>query len=460
MINTILKSRYKIIQKLGEGGFGETYIAEDLDIPSHPKPRCVVKRLQPAIIEPEISRLFEQEAQILYNLGKNHDQIPNLNAYFQENNQFYLIQDLVIGNDLSREITPSKKLPESYVIKLLQDVSTVLAFVHQNNVIHRDIKPQNIIRRQDGKLILIDFGAVKQLKQTALKSGLTSLTIGIGTRGYMPSEQAMGKPKYSSDIYALGMTAIQALTGKFPYELPDDNNDEIIWQNLVNVSDKLAMILTKMVKFRSGDRYENASLVLQDLNQAFSSIPQTTPPTPQIITPAKSNPLIRAKANYRKLDKLLADRQWRIANQETVNIIGKIMGREEELWVRIEDCKNLPKDELEILDGLWVKYSNGHFGFSIQKEIFTSAKVGGKVGQYVGQDRPDDIWCKFCEEVGWKKKGFLGMNNNWKEFSEFSFSLSSEKGHLPAISQSSLGVTGEFWMKCASREYSFLFSKL
>ena len=125
-------------------------IAEDLHMPSHPKHRCVVKRLQPTVIEPEISRLFEQEAQILYNLGKNHDQIPNLNAYFQENNQFYLIQDLVIGNDLSREITPSKKLPESYVINLLQDVSTVLAFVHKNNVIHRDIKPQNIIRRQDG----------------------------------------------------------------------------------------------------------------------------------------------------------------------------------------------------------------------------------------------------------------------------------------------------------------------
>jgi eukaryotic-like serine/threonine-protein kinase len=281
MIGTILKSRYKIIQQLGQGGFGETFIAEDLDIPSDPKPRCVVKRLQLAVIEPEISRLFDQEAKILYNLGENHPQIPNLRAYFQEQNQFYLIQDLIIGQDLSQEITQGKKLSESYVIKLLQDILPVLDFVHQNNVIHRDIKPQNIIRRQDGKLILIDFGAVKQVKQTVIKTGLTSKTIGIGTMGYMPSEQAIGRPKYSSDVYALGMTAIQALTGKLPHELPEDNNDEIVWKNLVNVSDNLATILTKMVRFRSRDRYTNAGEVLVALNQAFSSV--STPQQNQVI---------------------------------------------------------------------------------------------------------------------------------------------------------------------------------
>ena len=125
MIGTILKSRYKIIQQLGSGGFGETFIAEDLGIDFDPKPRCVVKRLQPAVIEPEVSRLFEQEAKILYNLGENHPQIPNLRAYFQEQNQFYLIQDLIIGQDLSQEITHNKKLSESYVIQLLQDILTV-----------------------------------------------------------------------------------------------------------------------------------------------------------------------------------------------------------------------------------------------------------------------------------------------------------------------------------------------
>jgi WD40 repeat protein len=271
MIGTILKSRYRIIQQLGQGGFGETYIAEDLDLPMDPKPRCVVKRLQPAVIEPEIIRLFEQEAKILYHLGENHEQIPNLKAYFQENNEFYLIQSLIIGHDLSKEITQGKLCQEGYVIKFLKDVLNVLSYVHDNHVIHRDIKPQNIIRQKaDGKLFLIDFGAVKQVKQqTVLKSGLTSKTVAIGTPGYMPSEQAVGKPKFSSDVYALGMTAIQALTGKLPTELSEDHDDEIVWRNLVNVSDNLADILTKMVRFKASERYRNAGEVLEVLNQVF-----------------------------------------------------------------------------------------------------------------------------------------------------------------------------------------------
>lgn len=408
MINTILKSRYKIIQKLGEGGFGETYIAEDLHMPSHPKPRCVVKRLQPAVIEPEISRLFEQEAQILYNLGKNHDQIPNLNAYFQEGSQFYLVQDLVIGNDLSKEITPSKKLPESYVVNFLQDVSTVLAFVHQNNVIHRDIKPQNIIRRQDGKLILIDFGAVKQVKQTALKAGLTSLTIGIGTMGYTPSEQAMGRPKYSSDIYALGMTAIQALTGKFPHELPE-KNDEIVWRNLVNVSDKLAMILTKMVKFRSGDRYENAGLVLQALNQSFSHL---------VTSPQLAIKLKTSKTNFNKLDQLLIAKKWKEADQETTRLMLKCANREREGWLNYYSCIDFPPEELRIIDQLWLKYSNNRLGFSVQKQIWV--ELGGKLdGSY-----DYDTYCKLGDKVGWRQGGF------WIAHDSLSFST-SQKGHLP-----------------------------
>jgi serine/threonine protein kinase len=427
MINTILQSRYKIIQQLGKGGFGETYIAEDLHIPSHPKPRCVVKRLQPAVIEPEISRLFEQEAQILYNLGKNHDQIPSLSAYFQEGNQFYLIQDLVIGNDLSQEITPSKKLSETYVIKLLQDVSMVLAFVHQNNVIHRDIKPQNIIRRQDGKLLLIDFGAVKQVKQTVLKSGLTSKTISIGTPGYTPSEQAMGRPKYSSDVYALGMTAIQALTGKFPHELPEDNNDEIIWRNLVNVSDNLAIILTKMVKFRSGERYENAGLVLQALNQAFSSV--ATPQKNQVVIPQvavtiPSQPAIKlqnSKADFRKLDQLLSEEKWKEADQETKQLILKCVKREKEVWLDVDSCRNFPQEELRIIDQLWLKYSQNRFGFSVQKQIWVDN--GGKLDS--GYDW--DTYRKLGHKVGWIKGGY------WLNYSQLTFNANALPGYLPAV---------------------------
>ena len=157
----------------------------------------------------------------------------------------------------------------------------------------------------------------------------------------MPSEQAMGKPKYSSDIYALGMTAIQALTGKFPHELPEDNNDEIVWRNLVNVSDNLAIIITKMVKFRSGDRYENAGLVLQALNQSFSNI---------VTSPQLAIKLQTSKADFNKLDQLLSKEKWKEADQETTRLILKCANREEEGFLNFYDCRKFPPGELRIID--------------------------------------------------------------------------------------------------------------
>ena len=273
MIGNILRQRYKIIKQLGAGGFGETYLAEDLDIPVTPKPVCVVKRLQPTAIDPDIIRLFEQEAQILYQLGQNHDQIPKLYAYFQEGQQFYLIQELINGYDLTQEITPSKKLSENDVIQLLRDVLEILVYVHENKVIHRDIKPANIMRRKDKKLVLIDFGVVKQINNTiAIKSGFTSKTVGVGTHGYMPPEQGFGKPKLSSDIYALGMTAIEGLTGISLNILSEDEEGEIIWSSLVSVSNKLENFITKMVRYDWRQRYKDAREALEELNQLFGFV--------------------------------------------------------------------------------------------------------------------------------------------------------------------------------------------
>jgi eukaryotic-like serine/threonine-protein kinase len=270
MIGTILRQRYRIIKKLGEGGFCETYLAEDLDIPVTPKPVCVVKRLKPREINPDSIRLFEQEARILYELGQNHDQIPKSYAHFQEGQEFYLIQEFIDGHNLTQEITPGKKLGEADVIQLLRDVLEILVYVHKNKVIHRDIKPENIMRRKDGKLVLIDFGVVKQINTTiAIKSGVTSRTIGIGTPGYMPSEQGFGKPKLSSDIYALGMTAIEGLAGIYLNTLSEDEEGEIIWSNLVSVSNNLENFITKMVRYDWRQRYRDAKEALEGLNQVF-----------------------------------------------------------------------------------------------------------------------------------------------------------------------------------------------
>ncbi len=293
LVGTTLRSRYKIIKLLGKGGFGETYLAEDLDIPINPKPRCVVKRLQPQAISPEIVRLFQQEGEFLYKLGQKYDRIPTLSAYFQENNEFYLIQELIDGEDLSTEILPGQPWQECDVVKLLQETLEILSFVHQQNIIHRDIKPQNLMRRRaDGKLVLIDFGAVKEVSAMQVTAqGNTSLTVGIGTPGYMPDEQAAGKPKLSSDVYAVGMLGIQALTGLSPSQLREDpRTGEVIWRSFVQakLNDKLADALDTMVKPFFGQRYPSAVEALEALT--IAAIGQSTSQATTVFSPPSIPP--------------------------------------------------------------------------------------------------------------------------------------------------------------------------
>ncbi|MGK7872445.1 MAG: SBBP repeat-containing protein [Xenococcaceae cyanobacterium] len=288
LIGKTLRSRYKIIKELGRGGFGVTYLAEDIDLPGHP--HCVVKHLTPSDPNPAVfpiaKKLFDREAEFLYRLGK-HDQIPTLYAHFSEGGEFYLVEEFVEGDDLSKEIVPQKPLSSEQTVKLLREILEVLAVVHQQNVIHRDIKPQNIIRRKrDRLLVLIDFGAVKEISAlTSTIEGQTSFTVGIGSPGYMPSEQASGKPKLASDVYAVGMIGIQALTGVKPNQLKEDTNTgEIIWRNWTQVSERLADILTKMVRDHFSLRYKNASEALQALQSIAVSPTPTSIPESEPIT--------------------------------------------------------------------------------------------------------------------------------------------------------------------------------
>lgn len=263
-----LGGRYEISKILGSGGFGCTYLAHDTQRPGNPT--CVVKQLMPARRDTKFlqvaRRLFNTEAEILEALGKHH-QIPELLAYFEENQEFYLIQEYIPGQTLTEELPPVQGVQkEPVVIQILKDVLEVLEFVHEHRVIHRDIKPANIIRSaQDNRLVLIDFGAVKLMQP--LNSEQTELaTVAIGTRGYAPPEQFAGHPRLCSDIYALGMIGIQAITGISPQELhPDLDTGNIIWRSQAQVSEEFAAILDKMVRYHFSDRYQSASAVLEDL---------------------------------------------------------------------------------------------------------------------------------------------------------------------------------------------------
>ncbi|MEI1375918.1 MULTISPECIES: serine/threonine-protein kinase [unclassified Nostoc] len=274
-----LGGRYQILEQIGQGGFGVTFLAEDTQRPGNPK--CVVKQFQPIFTNPDTlqsaKRFFNSEAVILEKLG-NHDQIPRLLAHFEEDQEFYLVQEYIEGHDLSKELLPGKKLNEAYVIKLLQDILQVLTFIHHQRVIHRDIKPSNIIRRLDGKIVLIDFGAVKQISTQIIQpQGQNNITFAVGTPGYMPSEQTSGNPDFRSDIYAVGIVAIQALTGISPEQLPKDVNNEIVWHNQAEISQELTYILDRMVRYDFRQRYESAEQVLQALQQVSLSTQQISP---------------------------------------------------------------------------------------------------------------------------------------------------------------------------------------
>ncbi|MEH2071596.1 MAG: protein kinase [Nostoc sp.] len=275
MIGKLLDHRYQIIRVLATGGFGQTYIAEDTRRPGNPI--CVVKHLKPGT-DPRVfdtaKRLFNNEAETLEKLGY-HDQIPRLLAYFDENQEFYLVQEYIEGHTLAEELLAGKRWSESQVIQLLQEVLGILDFVHRQGVIHRDIKPDNIIRRAlDNKLVLVDFGAVKQLRtQMVTVGGQPSATVVIGTPGYMPTEQGQGKPRPNSDIYSLGIIAIQALTGLQATELQEDpETGEIIWRHIVTVNHRLAAVLSKMVRYHFKDRYQSATEALQACQEAINPV--------------------------------------------------------------------------------------------------------------------------------------------------------------------------------------------
>ena len=273
MVVSIIGGRYKILRGLARGAFGETYLAQDIES----QQIAVVKRLKP-IVKDEYTlkvarRLFTTEAETLEKLGV-HPQIPNLLAFYPE--KFCIVQEFIDGPSLSEEIGQGKCLGELATNNLLKEILEILDFIHQQDVIHRDIKPSNLIRRKsDGKLVLIDFGAVKELSTLETNvQGQTVVTVAIGTPVYMPLEQQQGKPKKNSDIYALGIMAIQALTGKTPAELMEDKRScREILQKDRRVSLKLAMIIDKMVRADWKQRYQSAQEVLNDLARWTAPIP-------------------------------------------------------------------------------------------------------------------------------------------------------------------------------------------
>ncbi len=263
ILQKLLRMRYRIREHLVSTEYSDTYLAEDENLPD--RPLCLVKRLKSQ--SEKTSKLFDIETRVLYRLGQN-DRIPELLARFEEDGYFYLVYQFIEGQPIYQELIEGQPWEEHQVIALLKDILEVLVFVHKQNVIHRDLHPQNLIRRaSDGKIVLIDFGAVKEINTSENSIGQTKSRGGGTQQEYIPPEQAIGSPKFCSDIYAVGIIGIQALTGMRPKQLRVDNLGNLIWQKNATVTPEFARVLDQMVLYAFPQRYPSATEAMLALQQ-------------------------------------------------------------------------------------------------------------------------------------------------------------------------------------------------
>ncbi|MEM6520330.1 MAG: serine/threonine-protein kinase [Cyanobacteria bacterium P01_D01_bin.71] len=291
---TVLQSRYQIIQLLGQGGFGRTYLAEDQ---GRFQEHCAVKEFLPQQGEEHFSskstELFQREATILYQI--QHPQIPQFRATFEVEGRLFLVQDYVEGHSyrelLNQRRSQNATFAEAEVRQFLQQILPVLAHIHAKGIIHRDISPDNILLRNRDRLpVLIDFGVVKEVVTRVQLSDATYHATTVGKPGYAPSEQMQSGRAYpSSDLYSLAVTAIVLLSGREPQDIFDDVNLTWHWQQHADVSSGLAQVLNKATSYRPGDRFQSVSEMAQALGAASSF---TTParPSPTYAPPAYTPP--------------------------------------------------------------------------------------------------------------------------------------------------------------------------
>jgi serine/threonine-protein kinase len=263
--------RYRVLKVMGWGRFSVTFLAQDESLPSHP--HCVIKQLRPTSSESHIIEtaqvLFKREAETLQQIG-NHSQVPQLLDYCEDAQPPYFVQQYIKGSTLRQEIKQSGSMGEAGVKQFLCDILPLLEFIHSQKLIHRDIKPTNIIRcQQDRKLILIDFGAVKNCQDDPKSScdQTTWTDTSIGTQGFAPPEQIAMRPVFASDIYALGVTCIYLLTGKLPTNFPyDPSTCQMVWQPYVQISDHFTEVLNKMLEPSVRYRYQSAQEVVNAID--------------------------------------------------------------------------------------------------------------------------------------------------------------------------------------------------
>lgn len=442
--------RYIIEQKIdkGEGSLGVTYLA----VKAQNQQRVVIKTLKDEYVSNSqfawYREKFRDEA-LLLSLCR-HPNIVQIENYFTEDELPCIVMEYVAGEDLWNLVTNRGILSEAEAVNYIRKIGEALTVVHDKGLLHRDIKPSNIMLRDNREAVLIDFG----LARGFIPDRSQQVTIGV-THGFAPPEQYVdfGRFSESTDVYALAATLYYLLTKVPPtaaflralkhplkpmFQINSKISDavhEAVMQGMAmdaierpqSVQKWLAMLPAADPNFqKKADRPPPEQLVIPSISPKVR-IP--VPPTQ--ISPPPINLISARGIDYRKLDKLLAAEKWKKADAETSYKMLEVAGKQEEDWLTLEDMREFPCEDLRTIDRLWVQYSRGHFGFSVQRKIYQN--LGGT------HEYDSEVWQKFGDAVGWRKNG------EWLYYNDLSFSTDAPTGNLPWRGGLAGGVMGFGW---------------
>ncbi|MBD2180466.1 serine/threonine-protein kinase, partial [Aerosakkonema funiforme] len=427
--DTLKDGKYTIRQTLGQGGFGITYRVRDEN-----GRQFALKTLNDkAIAEPNFAKLHEDFMNEALRLAqfKNHPHIVKVYKLLQENltvnnsgNRIFswgskpesislncILMEYIEGTNLEKLVERRGAIPEAEALRYIQQIGNALTAIHGEGLLHRDVKPSNIIlRASNSEAVLIDFGIARDFTATH-----STHTIG-GTICYGAPEQfdpTLAEPKDYTDVYALAATLYHLVTGTLP--------TSAVFRAINAPLKPIKQIVPSL-----SDELHDA--IVWGMELLPENRPQTVQSWLKLLSEIEADDLSSDKGvDYRKLRDLLKAGNWKEADEETGRVMLKVAGREKEGRLDFPDIEKFPCTDLRTIDRLWVKYSNGRFGFSVQKRIWES--VGGKPGKY-----DYETYKKFGEKVGWyvKEKG-------WKYISDITFSLNAPQGHLPEVGISRFG---------------------
>lgn len=390
------RGKYRVEKVLGQGGFGITYLVKDKQ--GNP---FVIKTLNSYLQRQyNFAKLEQDFLNEALRLAKfRHPHIVQVEEVIQEGDRWCMVMEYIDGEDLAHRVWHQGILPESEALRYIQQIGEALKLIHNNGLLHRDIKPLNImVRKKLSQAVLIDFGIAREFTPNLTQSHTQSLS-----EGYAPIEQYDWRAKRGAytDVYGLAATLYSLLTGEIPMPSPMRAFGTLLEppQTLnPKISDRVHQAILQGMAMKPEERPQSVAEWLAMLSSR-STCPGLT------------------STDYGKLRDLLAVGKWQQADQETATLMLKASRREG--WLRVVDIERFPVQELRTIDRLWREYSCDRFGLSVQKRIWQSIRDTHHTEW--------KAWCCFGDQVGWRIKG------NWLSHSSLNFTSQAPAGELPAL---------------------------